>query len=106
MAIQILMDHTSDTRHYFDPKNAKALLKAEERFKELTGAGFTAATRTAAGEASVTRSFDPTAEETLFIPRLIGGKTVSVRASAAHCEGPSPAFPDGKPWRRPFSGVS
>jgi hypothetical protein len=73
MATQIVMDHTGDTRHYFDAKDAKALLKAEERFKELTSAGFTAATRTAAGEASVTRSFNPTAEETLFIPRLVGG---------------------------------
>jgi hypothetical protein len=73
MAIQIVMDHTGDTRYSFNAKNTKALLEAEERFKELTGAGFTAAIRTGTGEASVTRSFDPTAEETLFIPRLVGG---------------------------------
>ena len=73
MAIQIVMDRTGDTRHNFDPKNANALLEAEERFKELTGAGFTAAVRTATGEASVTRSFDPNAEETVFFPRLVGG---------------------------------
>jgi hypothetical protein len=73
MATQIVMDHTGDTRHIFDAKNAKALLKAEERFKQLTGAGFTAAIRSGSGEAAVTRTFDPTAEETLFIPRFVGG---------------------------------
>jgi hypothetical protein len=35
--------------------------------------GFTAALRTASGEAAVTWEFDPTAEETLFFPRLVGG---------------------------------
>jgi hypothetical protein len=50
MATQIVMDHKGDTRHNFDAKDAEALLKAERRFKELTGAGFTAATRTADGE--------------------------------------------------------
>jgi hypothetical protein len=67
MATQIVMDHTGDTRHHFDAKDV------EERFKQLTTAGFTAAVRTAADEVSVTRSFDPTAEETLFFPRLVGG---------------------------------
>ena len=73
MATQIIMDHTGDTRHYFDAKDADALAKAEERFKQLTGLGFTAAVRTAPGEVTVIRSFDPTAEETLFFPQLVGG---------------------------------
>jgi hypothetical protein len=73
MATQIVMDHTGDTRHHFDANDAKALAKAEERFKELTGGGFTAAARAATGEVSLVRSFDPTAEETLFFPRLVGG---------------------------------
>jgi hypothetical protein len=73
MATQIVMDHTGDTRHYFDADDTKALSKAEERFKALTSLGFTAAVRTAAGEVTMTRSFDPTAEETLFFPRLVGG---------------------------------
>jgi hypothetical protein len=73
MATQIVMDHTGDTRHHFDAKDAQALAKAEERFKQLTGDGFTAAVRTAAGEVTRIRSFDPAAEETLFIPRLVGG---------------------------------
>ncbi len=73
MATQIVMDRTGDTRHYFDAKDSQALAKAEERFKKLTGKGFTAAVRTARGEVSRIRSFDPTAEETLFFPRLVGG---------------------------------
>jgi hypothetical protein len=73
MATQIVMDHTGDTRHNFDAADTEALSKAEERFKALTSVGFTAAVRTAAGEVTVTRSFDPTAEETLFFPRLVGG---------------------------------
>jgi hypothetical protein len=73
MATQIVMDRIGDTRHNFDAKNADALLRVEERFKELTGAGFAAAVRTASGEAVVKRTFDPNADETLFFPRLIGG---------------------------------
>ena len=37
MAIQIVMDHNGDTRHYFDPNDVDALAKAEERFKEPYG---------------------------------------------------------------------
>jgi len=73
MATQIVMDHTGDARHCFNPDDVRALAKAEERFKELTGLGFTAAIRTSSGEVSKIRSFDPTAEETLFFPRLVGG---------------------------------
>ena len=73
MATQILMDHTGDTRHFFEAKDAQALGEAEKRFARLTGDGFTAAVRTATGEVPQVRSFDPTAEETLFFPRLVGG---------------------------------
>jgi len=73
MATQIIMDRNGDTRHTFDVKNVDALLEAERRFKALTGAGFTAATRTTSGEPVVTRTFDPTVDETLFFPRLVGG---------------------------------
>jgi hypothetical protein len=74
MAIQIIMDHNGDSRYLFDAKNAKALSEAEQRFSDLTGVGFTAATRAADGRPVVTRTFDPVAEETLFFPRLVGGK--------------------------------
>jgi hypothetical protein len=73
MATQIVMDHTGDTRHQFDSADTEALLKAEERFRALTAVGFTAATRTATGEVALAKTFDPTAEETVFYPRLVGG---------------------------------
>jgi hypothetical protein len=73
MATQIVMDQMGDTRHEFDPRNAEAVARAEHRFRELTGAGFTAAVRTGSGEVSQIRSFDPTVQETLFFPRLVGG---------------------------------
>jgi hypothetical protein len=57
MATQIVMDHTGDSRHLFDPADA----------------AFTAAKRLAEGKSEVLKSFDPTAEKTLFIPRLRGG---------------------------------
>ncbi|MBR1034154.1 MULTISPECIES: hypothetical protein [Bradyrhizobium] len=73
MATQIVMDRTGDSRHFFEQDDRKQLAEAEERFKKLTGRGFTAATRTAAGDLNVVRTFDPTVEETLFYPRLVGG---------------------------------
>jgi hypothetical protein len=73
MATQIVTDHTGDTRHQFDPADAAAVADAERRFKELTGYGFTAAKRFDGGKSEVVKSFDPTAEEALFVPRLQGG---------------------------------
>ena len=73
MATQIVMDHTGDTRHQFDPTDSAAVAEAEARFNELTGAGFTAAERTGPGQSKVVGRFDPGSEETLFIPRLKGG---------------------------------
>ena len=73
MAIQIVMDQTGDTRHWFNPADPEALSKAEKRFKSLTSVGYIAAVRDAAGKATVTRSFDAAAEETLFFPRIVGG---------------------------------
>ena len=73
MATQIVMDATGDTRHEFDPADAAALAEAEDRFRELTRVGFTAAVRNADGRSELVRSFDPAAKETLFFPRLRGG---------------------------------
>ena len=57
----------------FDPADSTAVAEAEARFQMLTGAGFTAAKRTGSGVSELIREFDPTVEETLFIPRLKGG---------------------------------
>jgi len=73
MALFIVMDHTGDTRQAFDYDDPTALANAETLFRSLTERGHTAATRTATGEVKHIRSFDPTAGETLFFPRIVGG---------------------------------
>jgi hypothetical protein len=73
MAKQIVMDATGDTRHEFDPADAAAVSNALARFKALTAAGFTAAVRRDAGTSELIREFDPSADETVFFPRLRGG---------------------------------
>ena len=73
MPTQIVMDHNGDTRHDFDNNDAEALRRAEQRFKQLTGRGFTAAIRTNPGEVTKISAFDPKADETVFFPRIVGG---------------------------------
>lgn len=73
MPTQIVMDHRGDSRHVFDAADTEALARAETRFNDLTGAGFVAAVRAADNESRRVTQFDPTAEETLFFPRLVGG---------------------------------
>jgi hypothetical protein len=73
MPVQIVMDLSGDTRHQFNQDDEAAVAEAEKRFSELTGAGFIAAKRTGEGTSELVRHFDPTAQETVFIPRLVGG---------------------------------
>jgi hypothetical protein len=73
MAIQIVMDHSGDSRNLFDPKDRASLAKAEDRFRELMDAGFTAAARTTGSNPIIIRRFDPAIEETLFFSRLVAG---------------------------------
>lgn len=73
MAVQVVMDQSGDSRHIFDSNDSVAVASAEQRFIELTGSGFTAAVRSGLGEPRIVRRFEPTAEETLFYPRLVGG---------------------------------
>ncbi|WP_338701340.1 MULTISPECIES: hypothetical protein [unclassified Bradyrhizobium] len=73
MATILVMDHTGDTRQSFDPEDGEQLAWANARFAELTSDGYTAAVRRSSGEAALVRALDPTAEETLFYPRLVGG---------------------------------
>jgi hypothetical protein len=73
MPIQLVMDRSGDSNYSFNSEDAEELGQAERRFYELTRLGFTAAVRTSPDRVSKVRSFDPTAEETLFFPRLIGG---------------------------------
>ena len=72
--VQIVMDHLGDTRHEFDAADARAVAQAEERFRQLTGSGFRAASLSGDGSpGKLIRSFDPQVEQTLFIPQLKGG---------------------------------
>jgi hypothetical protein len=73
MATQIVMDHSGDSRYFFDNSNGDALAEAERRFLAFTEKGYTAAVRTSPEEVTRITAFDPTAEETLFLPRLVGG---------------------------------
>ena len=41
--VQIVMNHTGETRYEFDATDAQAVTVAEERFRQLTGSGFRAA---------------------------------------------------------------
>jgi len=48
--------------------------EAMAKFNEIVATGSTAATRKAGDQDyTVTRQFDPTADETLFVPRMQGG---------------------------------
>ena len=73
MAVLVIMDHNGDTRHWYDSNDERSLLEAEERFRQLSKQGYTAAVRDNEGSSKIIRSFEPAAEETLFFPRLIGG---------------------------------
>jgi hypothetical protein len=72
--VQIVMDRFGDTRHEFDVKDAEAVARAEERFRQLTGAGFRAAALSSDGSpGKLIRKFDKEVEKTLFVPQLQGG---------------------------------
>lgn len=74
MSVQIVMDRSGDTRHEFDPADVTAVTDAEQRFSELTGRGFRAVALGKDGNrGKLLRQFDPTVEQTLFIPQLQGG---------------------------------
>ena len=68
-----VMDHTGHTTIDFDAANAEMLADAQKRFEELIGNGYTAAKRTGPGELEQVRTFDPSIDETVFTPRLVGG---------------------------------
>jgi len=76
MSIQIVMDASGDTRHEFDVADRRALARAEARFRELTGRGYRAVALAESGDpgtGTLLRKFDPSVEQTLFIPQLQGG---------------------------------
>ncbi len=74
MGVQIVMDGSGDARHEFDISDLASIALAEKRFQELTGKGFRAvALGKDGGSGELIGTFDPSVEETLFIPQLKGG---------------------------------
>ena len=74
MPVHIVMDRHGDSRHFFDPADARSLLEAEARFNTLVGKGFRAVVPGEQGAPGrLLRHFDQTTEKTLFIPPLEGG---------------------------------
>ena len=74
MRAQIIMDNRGDTRHEFDPTSAEAVDIAAKRFRTLTDAGYRAVALGKDGAPGVLlRDFNPSVEQTLFIPQLQGG---------------------------------
>ena len=84
MATQIVIDEFGEWRYRFEANIPGQIFKAKERFEVLRAAGFLAAVRGTAGQVTVARTFDASAEETLFYPRLVGGPpTIFVRLGQA-----------------------
>ena len=73
MPVQVVTDHSGDTRHWYDANDERSLFDAQERFRQLSEQGYIAAVRGTEGSSRIIRSFEPAAEETLFFPRLVGG---------------------------------
>jgi hypothetical protein len=71
MATQIVMDHTGDTRHQFDPADAAVSPRLRQASRSLRARASLPRNGQAQDKARSHR--DPVAEETLFIPRLRGG---------------------------------
>ncbi len=72
MNVLIVMDRNGDSRFEFDATDAAAVQDAQQRFNDLMRQGYRpVALRESGGE--LLRSFDEKAEQTLFIPHLVGG---------------------------------
>jgi len=57
MAVQLVMDHSGDTRHGYDATDERSLIEAKERFRQLSEQGYTAAVRGDDGSSTIVRSF-------------------------------------------------
>jgi hypothetical protein len=66
------MDHIGHARFAFEGNEAEELARAEAPFKAAVGREFTPDARGSTGEVGIARSFDPTAQQTLFYPRRVG----------------------------------
>jgi hypothetical protein len=73
MAKQHVMDRSGHTTFEFDPNKSQEVAEAMERFTALVKDGHTPATRKGEGDYRVNRTFDPNADETVFVSPMQGG---------------------------------
>ena len=73
MARHIIMDPSGHSTFAFDPSNKADLAKAERRLNELVSKGYMPAYHQGQHRVPQDRVFDPSADETIFIPALRGG---------------------------------
>lgn len=74
MPTHTIMDHTGHTEKVWDKADVVGVEEAMQRFEKMTRDGYTAVA--VAPEGAPGRrldKFDPNVEETMFIPRLVGG---------------------------------
>ena len=69
----LVMDHTGHSEEVFDTATKVGLKEAMARFEALVKDGNAPAKLGSNGNHTVSRSFDPTAEEYLFVRPLVGG---------------------------------
>lgn len=68
------MNRSGDTRHSFDMTDELQVQKAMDTFKELTGLGkFATVPGPDGAPGHHIREFDPTVENIIFRPQIIGG---------------------------------
>ena len=74
MHVQIVMNHSGDSRYVFNPSQPIDVEEAAFRFDTLRRRGFSAVGfETGYEQGKVMHRFDPSVERTLFIPQLRGG---------------------------------
>ena len=74
MHVHIVMNHSGDSRHLFNPSQPSDVAEAASRFDALRRRGFSAVGFESGNEqGKVLHRFDPSVERTLFIPQLRGG---------------------------------
>ena len=77
MPRHIIMDPSGHSTFEFNSKDKLELAEAERRFNKLVARGYTPAEKRGEGTHHVPdkakRVFNPSAEETIFIPALRGG---------------------------------
>lgn len=71
----IVLDHTGDTRHMWDPDNADEVRAARSTFDMLKAKGHTAYTvnEDDGEKGRVIREFDPKAGKMIMVPKVVGG---------------------------------